>query len=52
MGEKLFPNRIFVDMAGVVYELETGLPQLAVDTDRIRSIAAWPWIVRLNLNAH
>ena len=50
--EKLFPNRVFSDMAGVVHELEQGLPQLAADTDRIRSIAAWPWIVRLNLNAH
>ena len=49
--EKLFPNRVFSDMAGVVHELEQGLPQLAADTDRIRSIAAWPWIVRLNLNA-
>ena len=50
--EKLFPNRVFADMAGVVHELENGLPQLAADTDRIRSITAWPWIVNLILNAH
>ena len=40
--EKQFPNRVFSDMAGVIRELEKGLPQLAADTDRIRSIRAWP----------
>jgi hypothetical protein len=39
-------------MAGVVRTLETGLPRLAADRDRVRSICAWPWIVSLNLNAH
>jgi hypothetical protein len=49
--EKEFPNRVFSDMAGVVRTLETGLPRLASDPDRVRSICAWPWIVSLNLNA-
>jgi len=40
--EKLFPNRVFADMAGGIHELEKGLPQLAADSDRIRSITAWP----------
>ena len=52
LREKEFPNRVFSDMAGVVCTLETGLPQMASDRDRVRSICAWPWIVRLNLNAN
>jgi len=50
--EKEFPNRVFSDMSGVVRTLETGLPRLASDRDRVRSICAWPWIVSLNLNAN
>lgn len=49
--EKEFPNRVFADMVGVVRQLENGLPRLAADADRIRSITAWPWIVSLNLTA-
>ena len=45
-------NRVFSDMAGAVRTLETGLPRLAADRDRVRSICAWPCIVSLNLNAH
>ncbi len=51
LREKEFPNRVFSDRAGVVRTLETGLPRLAADRDRVRSICAWPWIVRLTLNA-
>ena len=50
--EKEFPNRVFADMSGVVRTLETGLPRLAADTDRVRSLCAWPWIVSLNLKAN
>lgn len=50
--EKEFPNRVFSDMAGVVRTLETGLPRLASDRDRVRSICAWPWIISLNLKAN
>jgi hypothetical protein len=52
LWEKEFPNRVFSDMAGVVRTLEAGLPRLAVDRDRVRSICAWPWIVSLILNAN
>ena len=52
LREKEFPNRVFADMAGVVRTLETGLPRLAADHDRVRSICAWPWIVSLILNAN
>ena len=50
--EKEFPNRVFSDMSGVVRTLEAGLPRLASDQNRVRSICAWPWIVSLTLNAN
>lgn len=52
LREKEFPNRVFSDMAGVGRTLEAGLPRLASDQDRGRSICAWPWIVSLTLNAN
>jgi hypothetical protein len=50
--EKEFPNRVFSDLASVTVQLERGLPQLAADHERLRSITAWPWIVSLILNAN
>ena len=50
--EKEFPNRVFSAMNGVVRTLETGLPRLAADRDRLRSSCAWPWIVSLRWNAN
>jgi DDE superfamily endonuclease len=50
--EKEFPNRVFSDLASVTGQLERGLPQLAADHERLRSITAWPWIVSLILNAN
>ena len=38
-------------MAGVLSQLQQGLPRLAKDPERIRSICAWFWIIGLNLNA-
>jgi hypothetical protein len=52
LREKEFPNRVFSDMDGVVRTLEMGLPRLAADQERVRSICAWPWIVSLNLKAN
>jgi hypothetical protein len=49
--EKEFPNRVFSDLASVTARLQKGLPQLAADRQRLRSITAWPWLVSLNLNA-
>jgi len=50
--EKEFPNRVFSDMEAVVAQLAQGLPRLASDPQRLRSLTAWPWIVSLNVNAH
>lgn len=50
--EKEFPNRVFSHLDAVTRQLEEGLPRLANDPKRLRSLTAWPWIVSLNLNAH
>ena len=50
--EKAFPNLVLDQMALVVERLRGGLSGLAADADRIRRIAAWPWIVSLNLKVN
>ena len=52
LREKEFPNRVFDHLDLVIRQLEGGLPRLAADSARLRSLTAWPWIVSLNLNAH
>lgn len=52
LREKEFPNRVFNHLDAVIRQLEQGLPRLAADSDRLRSLTAWPWIVSLNLDAH
>jgi hypothetical protein len=52
LREKELPKRVFADLAGVIRQLESGLPKLAAKTEPVRSIAAWLWIVSLNMNAH
>ena len=36
----------------VLSRLYAGLPCLADDHFRVRSLTAWPWIISLNLNAY
>ena len=50
--EKEFPNRVFADLPSVTRQLEQGLPRLATDSLRLRSLTAWPWIVSLNLKGN
>lgn len=50
--KKEFPNRVFNHLDGVIRQLEKGLARLAADTERLRSLTAWPWIISLNLKAH
>lgn len=52
LREKAFPNRVFESLDGVVAQLKSGLPRLAENTEALRSLTAWPWIVSLNLNAN
>jgi hypothetical protein len=52
LREKEFPNRVFNHLDAVVRQLQHGLPRLAADSEGLRSLTAWPWIVSLNLNAH
>jgi len=51
LREKAFPNAVLDHMDLVVQRLKGGMNTLASDADRIHSIAAWPWIVSLNLTA-
>ena len=52
LREKEFPNRVFDSMAAVVGQLEEGLPRMAANTQALRSLTAWPWIVSLILKAN
>jgi hypothetical protein len=52
LREKEFPNRVFDSMVGVLEQLKSGLPRLAGNTQALRSLTAWPWIVSLNLKAN
>lgn len=50
--EKEFPNRVFASMDAVVSQLEAGLPRLAANTQALRSLTGWPWIISLILKAN
>lgn len=52
LREKEFPNRVFESMEAVISQLRSGLAKLQASQPTIRSITAWPWIKRLNLNAN
>jgi len=52
LREKEFPNRVFSDISSVVEQLQAGLPRLSKNRKGLRSLTCWPWIIRLNLNAH
>jgi hypothetical protein len=52
LREKEFPNRVFNHLDAVIRQLEQGLPRLAADQERLRSLTAWPWIISLNWKAH
>lgn len=52
LREKEFPNRVYSDLKDVTAQLEAGLPRLASQHEALHSLTAWPWIYRLNLNAH
>ena len=52
LREKEFPNRVFDSMAAVVDQLEEGLPRMAANSQALRSLTAWPWIVRLILKGN
>lgn len=50
--EKAFPNLVLDQMPLVVQRLKQGLGDLANDSERVRSITAWPWIVNVTLKAN
>lgn len=45
LREKAFHNRVFDSIDTLELHLESSLRILEDDTDRVRSIVAWPWII-------
>jgi len=52
LREKEFPNRVSADMEQVIAGLKHGLGEMSADTQRLRSLTAWPWIISLNLTVN
>jgi transposase len=52
LREKEFPNRVYDRMEQVTEQLDAGIPRLCADHARVRSITAWPWILKINLKAN
>jgi hypothetical protein len=50
--EKAFPNLVLDQMTEVVERLTEEMSALASDAKRIQGIAAWSWIISLNLMAN
>jgi hypothetical protein len=48
----LLAARSFIDLDAVIRLLEQGQRRLAAHTESLRSLTAWHWIVKLNLNAY
>jgi len=51
LREKHFHNRVFDSLDAVEDQLCDALAAFEPDRERIDKLAAWPWIVELNLNA-
>lgn len=51
LREKHFHNRVFNSLDAVEEQLCAALHAFEPDRERLRQLAAWPWIVELNLNA-
>jgi hypothetical protein len=50
LREKAFHNRVFESIDGLEHHLEVSLRELEQDTERVRSIVAWPWIIKALMN--
>lgn len=51
LREKHFHNRVFASLAAVEQHLFEAVRAFELDTERIRSICAWPWIIDAVSNA-
>lgn len=52
LREKAFPNRVHHDMEQVVSGLNKELGALSANSERLRNLTAWPWIISLNLTVN
>lgn len=52
LREKSFHNRVFDSLDAVEDQLCDALRDLENDRQRVRGLAAWPWLMMLDLNAN
>jgi len=50
LREKSFHNRVFHSLDALEDHLEIALREMELDTQRVRSITAWPWILNALTN--
>jgi transposase len=50
LREKSFGNLVFDSMQSLETHLEASLKNFELDTDRVKSIVSWPWIINSLLN--
>lgn len=50
LREKSFHNRVFDSIDALENHLEVALSEMENDTERVRSIVAWPWIIEALVN--
>ena len=50
LREKYFHNLVFDSLDSLEKHLESALREMENDTDRVRPIVAWPWIIEALLN--
>jgi hypothetical protein len=49
-ADPAFHNRVFESIDGLEDHLEISLRKLEENKERIRSIVAWPWIIKALMN--
>ena len=50
LREKSFHNRVFDSIDALENHLEVALREMEIDTERVHSIVAWPWIIEALVN--
>ena len=50
LREKSFHNRVFDSIDALENHLEVALREMEIDTQRVHSIVAWPWIIQALVN--
>ena len=51
LRERLFPNRVYTSMTGVIEQLKKGVHRFVKNKTFIKGIVAWPWIIQAIMKA-